>query len=204
MGSQKTLPMAMTVLAFFPPSLGEPGLIVRVFAVQSCASITHHQPRAPPPSSPPTPPSTPLPTPPTVTSPAPTLVSPRPAVLRHRAGSNRGDAHIGRPPGRPFRASCPTLYRSLLTRSSAPNGRGTQMRPPRVTTRASRWSVCHQWRNTAPRMLWRCAQRVVASSSTLNRPTCIMRMDMDIDIPHEDTRDMIGSGMPKRSPVPKR
>lgn len=27
MGSQKTLPMAMTVLAFFPPSLGTPGLI---------------------------------------------------------------------------------------------------------------------------------------------------------------------------------
>ena len=27
MGSQKTLPMAMTVLSFFPPSLGEPGLI---------------------------------------------------------------------------------------------------------------------------------------------------------------------------------
>jgi sodium/bile acid cotransporter 7 len=27
MGSQKTLPMAMTVLAFFPPSLGEQGLI---------------------------------------------------------------------------------------------------------------------------------------------------------------------------------
>ena len=27
MGSQKTLPMAMTVLSFFPPELGEPGLI---------------------------------------------------------------------------------------------------------------------------------------------------------------------------------